>query len=68
MLLVGAIGACVARFKPRGMARALVAMAIAQALVAVVALTQGSVEGTGLSAFFAVVWLVYAGLFHKDAA
>lgn len=68
VLLVGAIGACVARFKPQGMARALAATAIAQAMAGVVALTQGSVEGVALSAFFAVAWLVSAGLFRKAAA
>ncbi len=67
VLLVGAVGACIARFKPQGMARALVATTIAQALAGVVALTQGSVEGVGLSAFFAVAWLVSAALFRKSA-
>lgn len=67
VLLVGAIGALVARFKPQGMARALVVTAIAQALAGVVALIQGSVEGVGLSAFFAVVWLGSAALFRKAA-
>lgn len=68
VLLVGAIGALIARFKPQGMARALVATAIAQAMAGVVALIQGSVEGVGLSAFFVVVWLISAGLFRKAAA
>ena len=68
VLLVGAVGACIARFKPQGMARALVVTTIAQTLAGVVALTQGSVEGVGLSAFFGVVWLVCAGLFRKAAA
>lgn len=68
VLLVGAIGAGIARFKPKGMARALVATAVAQAVAGVVALAQGSVEGVGLSVFFAAVWLVSAGLFRKAAA
>lgn len=66
--LVGAIGALIARFKPQGMARALFATAIAQAVAGVVALTQGSVEGVGLSALFAVAWLVSAALFRKAAS
>ncbi len=66
--LVGAIGAMIARFKPQGMARALFATAIAQAVAGVVALTQGSVEGVGLSALFAVAWLVSAALFRKAAS
>lgn len=68
VLLVGAIGALIARFKPQGMARALLATAIAQAVAGVVALTQGSVEGVGLSALFAVAWLVSAALFRKAAS
>jgi hypothetical protein len=38
VLVVGAIGAIIARFKPEGMARALFATALAQTLVAVIAL------------------------------
>jgi hypothetical protein len=38
VLAVGIVGALVARFRPQGMARALVATALAQALVAVIAL------------------------------
>src|SRR5688572_26940497 len=38
VLAVGIIGSVIARFQPHGMARALVAMALAQALVAVIAL------------------------------
>ena len=38
---VGIIGAVIARCRPRGMARAMVAAALAQALVAVIALIIG---------------------------
>lgn len=65
VLAVGLIGAVSARFQPPGMARALVATALAQALVAVAALVYGSVEGFLLSGFFAVVWLLSAWLFRK---
>src|ERR687893_1141155 len=41
VLAVGIVGALVARFRPLGMARALVATALAQALVAVIALAAG---------------------------
>ena len=41
MLAVGIIGAIAARFRPHGMARALFATALAQALVAVIALIFG---------------------------
>ena len=41
VLAVGIVGAIIARFQPHGMARALVATALAQALVAVIALIAG---------------------------
>ena len=41
VLAVGIVGAIIARFQPRGMARSLFATAIAQALVAVIALIFG---------------------------
>ena len=41
VLAVGIIGAIIARFRPHGMARALFATALAQALVAVIALILG---------------------------
>jgi phage-related minor tail protein len=47
------------------MARASVATALAQALVGVVALFIGSVEGFLLSGFFVGVWLLSAWLFHR---
>ncbi|CAA9566615.1 MAG: hypothetical protein AVDCRST_MAG86-1124 [uncultured Truepera sp.] len=41
VLAVGIIGAVIARFRPHGMARALLATALAQASVAVIALIFG---------------------------
>ena len=41
VLAVGVVGAVIARFRPNGMARALLATALAQALVAVIALIAG---------------------------
>jgi len=68
VLAVAAIGASIARFAPRGMAGALVATAIAQALVASIALVAGwGLEAVALSAFFAALWLTSAGLFRKAA-
>ena len=74
VLSVGMAGAAIARFRPRGMARALVATAIAQGLVAVVALLAGSGsrasgpgEILGLTGFFAALWLASAWLFQKAA-
>jgi hypothetical protein len=75
VLAVGIIGAVIARFQPDGMARALVATALAQALVAVIALIAGS-GSTGptrpwnivmLTGLFAALWLISAWLFRKAA-
>jgi len=68
VLTVGSIGAVVARFKPRGMARALVATALAQALVAVIATVNGSGSTIVVTGFFVALWLVSAWLFQKSAA
>ncbi|WP_376745754.1 hypothetical protein [Sinorhizobium psoraleae] len=70
VLAVGLIGAVVARFQPRGMARALIAMALTQASVAVIALI-GGLGSTGasivLAGFFAALWLLSASLFRRAA-
>ena len=47
VLAVGIVGAIIARFQPDGMARALVATALAQMVVAVIALIAGWGSGTG---------------------
>ena len=73
VLAVGMIGALIARFRPGGMARAMVAAAFAQALVAVIALIIGKqhspvssvVEILGLNGFFVLLWLVSARLFIR---
>ena len=74
VLAVGIIGAIVARFRPPGMARALFATALAQALVAVIALTIGlgspwsppGVFGTLiLNGFFAALFIGSALLFRN---
>ena len=74
VLAVGLIGALVARFEPRGMARALVAMALAQVLVAVIAVIAdwgmphgAPAEVIGVTAFFVAPWLASATLFWKAA-
>ena len=75
VLAVGFIGAIIARFQPHGMARALFATALAQALVAVIALTAG-LGSTGpiwpwdiliLTGFFAALWVGSAWLFRNAA-
>ena len=68
VLAVGLLGAVLARFRAAGMARALVATALAQAVVGVVALVLGSLEGFLLSGFFTGLWLLCAWLFHRARA
>ena len=75
VLAVGVVGALIARFKPQGMARALLATAVAQALVGIVAIVGGM--GTAgpvwprdvlfLTLFFAALWLISAWLFRNAA-
>jgi hypothetical protein len=71
VLGVGVAGALLARFRPRGMALALLATAIAQAALAVVAFAAslpGHPEGWMLSLFFSAWWLAVAALFRRAAA
>jgi len=75
VLAVGFVGAAVARFRPRGMARALAATALAQASVAAIALlawTHPSPIGSpaeilGLNGVFVALFLGSAWLFGKAA-
>ncbi len=72
---VGIMGAIIARFQPHGMARALFATALAQALVAVIALIAGMhqapyssvIEILGLNGFFVALFLGSAWLFRNAA-
>jgi hypothetical protein len=75
VLLVGFIGAIIARLEPHGMSRALFAMAFAMALVPLIALIVGApafangvVAVFGLHAFFAMLWVVSALLFRRASA
>ncbi len=72
VLAVGFIGAVIARLEQRGMARALFATALAQALVPVIALiiwkpsVASDVVGVfGLNAFFAMLFVASALLFRR---
>ena len=74
VLAVGIIGAIIGRFQPHGMARALFATALAQALVAVIALIaglgspwSGPVEIVALNGFFVTLFVGSALLFQKAA-
>lgn len=68
VLAVAVVGAAVARFRPRGMARAMAATALAQGLVAVIAVAAGWGEPramAGITALFVALWLGAAGLFAR---
>ena len=75
VVAVGLVGAAIARFRPAGMARAMLAAAGAQALVVVIALIVGkqhvevsSVPEIVLSnAFFVGLWCGAAWLFRRAA-
>ncbi len=60
-------GACIAHFRARGMAIAMIAAAIAQAGVAVVALVMGIAFIVPITAMFCGLWLASAWLFAKAA-
>lgn len=75
VLATGFVGAIVARFRPRGMARALFATALVQALVAVIALLAGMhrypgssvAEIVNVTLLFVALW-VGAGLLFQRAS
>jgi hypothetical protein len=75
VLAIAILGALIVRFQPRGMARALAATALAQAMVGAIAVIAGlGSSGANwpgaivfLTGFFAALWLVSAWLFRKAA-
>jgi hypothetical protein len=74
VLLVGIIGALLARFRPHGMARTLVAMAAAHAAVGLIALiarlgqpASPPLEIIGLTGFFVLLFVGSAWLFQQAA-
>ncbi|MDP2260607.1 MAG: hypothetical protein Q8J89_12925 [Caulobacter sp.] len=66
ILLVGVLGAAIARFRASGMARTMIAMAAAQVVVAVVAQIYGHFIWP-MTVVFAAIWLGSAALFRKAA-
>ncbi len=75
VLAVGVVGAIIARFRPQGMARALFLTALAQALVAAIALMAGKhlspvtsvFELLGLNGIFVALFVGSAWLFRQAA-
>lgn len=74
VVAVGIIGAIIVRLQPLGMARTLFAMALAQALVAAIALIarlglpwSGPLELIGLNGFFIVLFAGSGWLFQQAA-
>ena len=75
LILFWVIGAIIVRFQPMGMARAMIVMALAQALVTVIALIIGKhdapymsvFEIVSLNSFFVSLFLGTARLFQKAA-
>jgi hypothetical protein len=72
VLAVGIVGAFIARFRPGGMARALMAMALAQTSVALFALIaglgrpwSGPLELSLLNGFFVALFVGSAWLFRR---
>ena len=67
VLAVAAVGALLSCFRPLGMARAMVATAIAQGLAFVAALVTGLGFTGPITVFFSALWLICAWLFSKAA-
>lgn len=73
VIAVGIIGALIARFQPKGMVYTMIAMAIAQALVAAIALAGGYYQSPpssviqilGVNGFFIFLFLLSAILFRN---
>lgn len=68
VIAVALVGAVVARLRPLGMAGAMVAAAIAQALAFVFALVAGLGFTGPITVFFVTLWLLSAWLFRRAAA
>ena len=70
VVLVLGIGAIIARFRPQGMARALFVTALAQALVAVIAMIawEQNFKILILNGFFIALWVGSALLFQRASA
>jgi hypothetical protein len=66
VLAVGIIGTVVARRRPNGMVRTMVAMAITQTLISIIVLVAGLGYTFVITGFFVLLWLTSAWLFKKS--
>lgn len=67
VLVIGIVGAVLARLQPLGLSRTLVAMALAHAAIGVLGAVLGSAEALILALVFDLAWLGSAVLFRKAA-
>lgn len=67
VILVAIIGAILARFRPAGMARAMIAAAAAQASTFIAAIVLGFGFTGPITVFLVTLWLVAASLFRQAA-
>ncbi|HEV7659186.1 MAG TPA: hypothetical protein VGO55_05005 [Allosphingosinicella sp.] len=67
VLATGIAGALIARLRPHGMALAMAATALAQALVAIATLIAGFGQASMVTAIFVAPWLLSAWLFRVAA-
>lgn len=67
VLGIGVLGACIGRFRPRGMARAMLATAAAQLAAGVIAQVNGMEHPWPATAVFTALWLGSAGMFARAA-
>lgn len=68
VLGVGLVGVLLARFRPQGMALAMLATGLAQIAVAVIAAAAGLGFTGPITVFFGGLWLTSAWLFRRAAA
>lgn len=67
VLAMPVIGAALVRFRPRGMAMVMIAAALAQVLIFVIALVAWRAFTGPITIFLAALWLTSAWLFRKAA-
>ncbi len=67
VLVVGLAGAVIARLRPLGMSRTMMAMAATQVAVAITLLATGHGFVGPITVFFSGLWLASGWLFHKAA-